>query len=143
MKTIDQIRQQFDDIAKKDIIGFKREVLGAYLKEQYKPEHVDSVLKLSEDVVIKELLSYLDFAFGKAINHRWISAGRSVEKLATMAWVLDRKDLLEFAENENNYPMYGVPVLKRFAQAFDVIPPQEIINWADGESCTPNCNKGC
>jgi hypothetical protein len=140
MKTLDEVRAAFNAEGG-DMFGFGKEVLGTYLPENY--EDKDKIPDFEEEVVRNDMLDYLDFAFGKALDHRGLSAGRSVIKLAKWAWILDRQDLVDFAEDESNYANYGVPVLKRFAQAFDVKMPDSIIAWEDGEACEPGCSMGC
>ena len=153
MRTIDEVRARFKELDEhkkdpnkgiEDFLGFQRESLMQFLPECWELEgRRDQCPALTEDNVRSALVDYLGFAFSKAINHRGISANRSVDKLKTWAWVLGRNDLVEFADDKSNYQNYGVPVLKRFAQAFDVAPPDFIKNWPDGGPCEPGCEQGC
>ncbi len=142
MRTLEQVRERFDKSLTEDtFLNFRIEVLGAYLAD--KLEDPTKVLPLTEEAVKAELLDYLDFAFGKAINHRGISASRSIQKLSTWAWILDLDDLVAFAEDDKNYPQYGVPILKKFAEHFEIEMPEAILDWPDGKPCVPNCDEGC
>jgi len=137
VKTLDEVRNRYNQkLADGKFLDFSTEVLGVYLVEGQEK-------LLNEKFVTEELLSYLNFAFGKAIEHRGISASRSVQKLTEWAWILGLDDLVEFAQDDSNYPNYGVPVLKKFAQHFNVIPPEEIVRWPDGEPCGSSCTQGC
>ena len=65
--------------------------------------------------VLTDAATYLDFAFGKALDHRGISACRSVQKLTEWAWLMGHDDLAERMARDENYPQYGVPALQMFA----------------------------
>jgi len=115
-----------------DMFGFQRDVLMSCLameflepflkdggrKSMEEEGWVDPVF--TEEVIRKHMLDYLEFAFDKCMGHRGISASRSVQKLGEWAWILGRDDLLAFAENDGNYPQYGAPILKKFAEEFGV-----------------------
>jgi hypothetical protein len=142
MKTVEEIRKRYAEDDDQDMFGFGKQVFGDYLVECYKDEHKDKVRELNQEEMQKELIDYLGFAFGKAIDHRGLSAMRSVIKLSNWAWMLERQELHDFARADGNYSCYGVPILKRFAQAFDVPIPEEIAKWEDGKPCKPDCD-GC
>lgn len=142
MKTVEEIREHCAKDDDQDMFGFGKQVFQEYLPECYKEGHEDKVRELNQEEIQKELIDYLDFAFGKAIDHRGLSAMRSVIKLSNWAWILGRQELYDFARADGNYSCYGVPILKRFAQAFDVPIPEEIVKWEDGKPCSPGC-EGC
>lgn len=83
-----------------------------YIKEGCEPD------PLTEEAVIEEMRGYMEFALGKAYNERGISASRSVWKYVQWLWVLEDKELLAFAEDDDNYPMYGMPVLQRICDKY-------------------------
>ncbi len=142
MRTLDEVRTKFDQsLAEERMMNFEVEVLASYLAD--KLTDPSEVRPLKEEEVKAELLDYLGFAFDKAINHRGISASRSVEKLAAWAWVLGLDELVAFAADDKNYSYYGVPVLKKFAAHFGVEPPLAIQNWENGKPCEPDCIQGC
>ena len=72
----------------------------------------------TREAVLLEAEAYHRFACVKARDQRGISAGRSVLKLTAWAWLLGEDDMVGFAEDDDNYPAYGAPILKRFAEHF-------------------------
>lgn len=91
--------------------------------------------------VRREFETYLDFAIGKALDHRGLSAHRSVEKLNAWSWLMGHDEPIE-----EPYPTYGVPILKALAERHDVPWPQgneDLDRMARGEPCRENCNEGC
>lgn len=89
------------------------------------------------------LRDYLPFAFDKAINHRSISASRSFLHITNWLWLMERDDLLAFAEDDTNYRYYDVPILKHVARALGVPLPDAIESWQDGKACREGCDAGC
>ncbi|MEU6022602.1 hypothetical protein [Micromonospora sp. NPDC047134] len=95
---------------------------------------------------------YLTFAIDKILDHRGNSASRSVEKLAELAWLLGRDDLAS-AVDEADYPMYGAPKVKTFADGLgwpfidgldDPDVRQMLTRMAAGLECDPGgCTRGC
>jgi hypothetical protein len=146
IRTIEEVRARYKEKQEKPkLLDFSSEVLGVYLPEGWQPGHEDNAKEypLTEEAVRAEAVKYLDFAFGKALDHRGISAGRSVQKMAEYAWLLCLDEAVAFAEDDSNYPNYGVPVLKHMAKALGVGMPPEIEKWEDGAACTPSCEEGC
>lgn len=132
-----------------DIFGFEREVLISSLDFA----HAQEFLKLEDGAWCPELTQndrlmamkvYLAFAWGKARDHRGISASRSVTKLSTWAWILGN-DELALAMQEGPYENYGCPALKMLADYYDLPVPkdQEIQNMIAGVACVPGCEEGC
>ncbi|MBF9134724.1 hypothetical protein I0C86_38210 [Plantactinospora sp. S1510] len=95
---------------------------------------------------------YLEFAIDKILDHRSGSASRSVQKLAELAWLLGRDDLVT-AMDDADYPMYGAPKVKTFADGLgwpftDAIDDPELrqmlARMAAGHECDPDgCAWGC
>lgn len=73
---------------------------------------------LTREAALLEAEAYHRFACVKALDQRGISAGRSVMKLTAWAWLLGEDEMVAFAEDDDNYPAYGAPILKRFAEHF-------------------------
>jgi hypothetical protein len=143
IRSIEEVRTRFNDETRQraDVLGFGSEVLGVHLQEALKEGSTAD--PLTEEFVKAEAIRYLEFAFGKALDHRGISAGRSVQKLREFAWLLGMDEAVAFADDENNYPNYGVPVLKHMARALGVTIPPDIEKWEDGAMCNPHCEEGC
>lgn len=95
---------------------------------------------------------YLTFAIDKILDHRSNSASRSVQKLAELAWLLGRDDLMS-AMDDADYPMYGAPKVKTFADGLgwpftdrldDPELRQMLTRMAAGHECDPDgCTQGC
>lgn len=120
-----------------------------WLKDDAFQADFDEVAAAEADVQ-KVATAYLDFAVGKAVNHRGLSAGRSVSHFRAWLWLIlpdDQFDLFENAE----YSQYGVPKIKAAAQLLDAesvwdamvkIDP-ELARMAEGDMCRPGCDEGC
>ena len=123
IRTIEEVRERFKALnAKPTFLDFSPNVLAPFLPEGWKEGHEDNTkdYPLTEEFVRGEALKYLDFAFGKALDHRGISAGRSVQKMKEYCWLLGLDEAVAFAEDSENYPNYGVPILKHVAKALGV-----------------------
>lgn len=154
MRTQQEIRARYDSIDPvDDFFGVRREELVFCLDY----EHASDLLKAgitpdqwnpytSDDEVLLHARDYLVFAVEKAINHRSLSASRSLDHLTEIAWILGRDDLaaelvaLPFA-------MYGAPALERFAAAIEFRPADmdtdTFKRMAAGEPCVEGCDEGC
>lgn len=97
-----------------------------------------------DESVRKQIRGYMPFAFEKAINHRGISAGRSVNHYQSWLWLIGDDELSKFADNtDSNYQNYGVPILKKIAEAYMIeLPKSDAFEcMARGEMC-PGCHRG-
>ena len=144
MKTIEQARDRLKELTKDaGPLDFGHQAIQIFLPECYKPEYADEHLPLSKEAVVKEIKDYLPFAVGKALDHRGISAQRSVQKLREWLWLLDEHDLFRFATEDGSYKNYGMPILKRIAVRFAIAISTEAMNWQDGLPCREGCDEGC
>lgn len=150
LRTEEEILQRARQTAKESCFGFGISDLCVYLpwslaREFYNPKaEVEwEQRELTREAVIEQMLEYLDFAFDKALDHRGLSASRSIEHMRSWLWLLGDNELLEFADRSSSYPNYGVPILKRIAIKYDKTMPKGILDWADGEGCRPGCDEGC
>ncbi len=140
--------------AKSDMFGFALGVLVNYLDFEHarpflKPEATADDWRAagcpkSPDAIEPDLREYMEFAWGKALDHRGLSASRSIDKLAEWIWLMCRDDVsaaFELAE----YPQYGVPKLHIACTMLGLpIPDNDAIKrMAEGESCEPGCRNGC
>lgn len=134
-----------------DVLGFARTVLIEALDyEHARPflrpettadEWAESGTSASENAA----RAYLAFAIGKIRDHRGISAGRSVDKLREYAWLLGRDDVVA-AMDAADYPQYGTPKVKAFAEGMGWEWPTgdaELDRMADGDPCRDDCDEGC
>lgn len=86
----------------------------------------------------------LPFALGKILNHRGISASRSVDQLTEYAWLLGRDDVVQ-AMQDAAYPQYGAPKVKAFGEGLGLEWPgtEPMRRMADGLPCSDDCWQGC
>jgi len=145
MKTVEEIEEKYNYLNQEDnrgdMFGYQREIMSDFIPSCYKSE-VDCP-PLTRMAVEEKMLDYLSFAFDKAIDHRGISAQRSISKMGAWLWILDEEELLVFIRDHNNFINYGMPILKKIAQKFDRSIPDEAKNWEDGKPCEPGCDIGC
>jgi hypothetical protein len=94
--------------------------------------------------VAAEARAYLRFAIDKISNHRGISAGRSVDKLAEYAWLLGQEHIVDDMIAAE-YPQYGAPKIRAFALGMGWPWPDDewLRRMVDGAPCRPDCQEGC
>jgi len=139
-----------------DLFGFREEVLLAALDFAHARQFLrPGVTAADWDQRVDHesyAMAYLEFAIGKILDHRSISASRSVDKLAELAWLVGRDDVVA-AMQTAGYPMYGAPMVKAFADGFgwaftdavdDSDDRQALTRMARGQQCDPDgCRQGC
>lgn len=152
MRTQDEIAERYRAVESTDVFGFQREVLiesmdfehaQPYLKPEVTAEQWVGA-RLTDGEVLKAAGEYMEFAWGKVIDHRGISAERSVQKITEHAWLLGRDDVM-IAIVKAPHAQYGAPKLKVACEAFGwPIPDDDAIRrMIDGEPCRPGCDEGC
>ena len=139
-----------------DLFGFREEVLLAALDyahaRQFLPGDVCASDWHQQTDHEAYAQAYLEFAIGKILDHRGNSASRSVDKLAELAWLACRDDVVAAMESAD-YPRYGAPKVKAFADGFgwafadavdDPDARQALARMAGGDECDPRgCEWGC
>ncbi len=150
-RTQDEIVERIRAVEDDDFLGFRREVLiihgldFEHAREYLAPETTAEQWKAAVPAdLLRAATEYYDFALGKILDHRGISASRSVDKLTEYAWLLGRDDVVAAMEAAD-YPQYGAPKVKAFADGFGLAwPDSEVMTrMANGEPCTPTCAEGC
>lgn len=151
-RTQSEIVARFREVRER-FLDFESEVLAGYLDYDHARPYLtadttrESWAEAQDDPAqAREAAgAYLEFAFGKARDHRGISAIRSVQKLSGWAWLLGHDDLAEQMRRDENYPRYGVPALVLFATTLDLPVPDDpgLQRMATGQPCTPDCSEGC
>jgi len=66
------------------------------------------------------------FAWMKAFDERGISASRSIAKLGAMMRVLNRPDVADVLEDNENYSMYGRPALRKACEMLNITCPDDL-----------------
>jgi hypothetical protein len=132
-----------------DVLGWSRDVLLGGLDYEHarpylKPEITEAQWTEATANVETEARNYLAFAIGKIRNHRGISASRSVDKLRAFAWLLGRDDVVA-AMDAADYPQYGAPKVKAFAEGmgWDWPDHADLGRMAQGLPCEDTCADGC
>lgn len=152
-RTQDEILARFQAIEEYDFLGFRSEVLAEAMTAETLRPLADPDANLSDhkpidaEAVARE---YMVFAVGKIVDHRGISASRSVEKLTEYAWLMGRDDVIAAMEAVE-YEQYGAPQVRAFAETLGWPWPGEVANdelkmldrMANGLPCRPDCEDGC
>lgn len=92
--------------------------------------------------------AYIPFAIGKALNHRGLSAIRSVAHLSAWVWLNCTDEEFERWEKAP-YEQYGMPKIKLacellgFPGTWQAQASETAERMADGQPCEPNCESGC
>lgn len=150
-RTQPEIRARFDAVRPVDVLGFKAEVLAECMSfEAAEGIRKDGITaeEWGDPPTLEQLTvtarEYLGFAIEKIQGHRGISASRSVAKLEEYAWLLGRDDIVK-AMDEADYPQYGAPKVKAFAEGMGwwADPGEILARMADGLPCEDECVEGC
>ena len=105
-------------------------------KEKWKPE--------KQQNVIREMKKYMEFALGKALDHRGLSASRSIEHYKVWVWLLGDGDYEKIAWDD--YRNYGMPILRQICEKYNFTFPTNdkmAMRMSEGELCTEDCEEGC
>lgn len=153
MRTSEEILQKIKDSYSDDMFGFATSALIEFLPfDLAKPFLVETakeeewkVTPSTHEAIVAVMRDYMAFAWDKVWDHRGISAGRSVEKMAAWAWMLGDDDLVAQIVDDANYPQYGAPALAIVCRKFDFpIPDVEGLHrMIRGDTCEPGCDMGC
>lgn len=158
-RTQDEILARYREVAEADVFGFRRDVLASTMTADALRQAGVTVedalaaelpmLDTAEKVTF-EATEYLKFAIGKIIDHRRISATRSVDKLTEYAWLSGRDDVAK-AMGEAEYAQYGAPKVRAFAEGM-ALPFLEdapdfgrtaLDRMSAGMPCYDGCDQGC
>lgn len=152
--TQDEIVARIRNIEKHDFFGVQSEDLiraldVAHAQEFLKKEYLDAWKASADEEILSYAREYLKFAVDKAVEHRGLSAGRSVDHYRAWVWLLEPERYEEFEAVP--YPNYGAPQLKAaatilgFTDEWDRLAAlnPEIVNMAAGKPCEPDCVEGC
>lgn len=152
MRTQEEIVERILKSQKEDIFGFATEVLvfeldfenaKQFLNKDTTKETWDEDRSKQADT-LTEAKNYMVFAWGKAQDHRGLSAGRSLTKMTEYCWLLGKDDVI-LATQSVGRSMYGCAQLKVFSEALEVPVPTDAAtqNMIKGIECQPGCQEGC
>lgn len=125
------------------MFDFRNEVLVPYLsyemarelltEEGQKKYDEDKSAWIKNDSLkdcVQDFLDYMTFAWGKAVDQRSLSASRSIQKLGSWLWLLNREDLEELINKDELYNPYGAPALIAVCEQLGVEVPKEVIEFS-------------
>lgn len=97
---------------------------------------------LTAERVHEVAVGYLPFAYGKASDHRGISADRSTQHFRAWLWLIG---LLPDDWDSTEYANYGTPLLFKAATALGQPLPTDpdLVRMSQGLPCEPGCDGGC
>lgn len=136
MKTLKEIKERILDGSPTNSLMIQLSSghpLCIFVPEFIKDEYQHDVLEITEENIIAKMKDYIEFAFGKAYGCRGISSSRSIWKFTEWLWALE-DDLLEFAEDDDNYEMYGIPILRKISEKFGFTDPYPIYEYKGNET---------
>src|SRR5512135_535321 len=155
MRTQQEIIDRISYISKRDFFGFESTDLMCALdfenakpflkdepkvtKEQWESPEEDGTTSRTDGGVRKQIVDYLVFAFGKALDHRGLSSSRSIDHFKAWLFLLGDDELLAFTENDANYPQYGMPCLVAIAKKYapSAIPDDpDVARMGAGKPCS-------
>jgi hypothetical protein len=157
VRTQEEILERYRKVQENDIFRFQASALLPYLSREQVEEFVKpgsdlaswEMFPLERSDVVAEIKEYMAFAIDKAINHRGISADRSIVKMREWAWILAKDDLLAEIDAAG-YVNYGAPKLKVICDHMgwgwadmDGLSSPEFTAMASGRPCQTDCSLGC
>jgi hypothetical protein len=156
MRTPQEIVDRIKKVQPDDMFGFQLgdllpylpwEQAKEFLNEEGKKEFEGGKWKYEEPTkenITKVVREYMEFALGKAENHRGLSAGRSIEHFKAWIWLLGDEDY--GAINWDEYENYGAPILRQVCERYGIPFPMDnkgLERMSRGLSCREGCDEGC
>jgi hypothetical protein len=133
MRTHAEIAERVRELAAdrySDFFGVHISRLIEALPFSYATEHLSDILRdgvepwevvpATREAQLAEARAYMPFAWGKMVDERGISAGRSIDHFRGIAWLMGDDDMVAFLNDDSNYPHYGRPMLERLCEAYDL-----------------------
>lgn len=118
------------------LFSFDKEVFVDYLpleeaKKFLTEESAKAIKEWNQITTIEEaaqdFLDYMNFAWGKALDKRGLSASRSIEKLGAWLQVMSRPDLATLIDTNSLYNPYGAPALIAVCKNMGIKIPEELV----------------
>lgn len=99
----------------------------------------------TDESVHAEIVRYLAFAWEKALDHRGLSAARSIEHMRAWLWLLGDHELLAVTHDDDRFPQYGAPILAAISRKYGAAIPEgdRAARMIAGDKCCATCNEGC
>lgn len=152
-RTPEELASWYAARRRADQFGFEAETVVPYLPFALARPYLRSdvaesnwrPISLNGADVREQMRSYMEFAWSKVINHRGVSASRSVTKLATWCYVLGDDEAEAICRDESRYSQYGAPILAYLCDRFGFDRPANdaVARMARGQPCRDGCTEGC
>jgi len=131
MRTQKEILDHIKKVEKDDFFGTETKDLICFLDyENAKDFLKDGVTKeaweelqqsLTKEHISKVITDYMEFAWYKANNRRFLSAGRSIDHMQAWTWLIDDKFYKKLKKSrKKNYKYYGKSLLVMICEHFNV-----------------------
>lgn len=93
----------------------------------------------TEENIKEDMADYMKFAWGKAEDHRGLSANRSIQKMEAYTWLLGIEDAVDW----DQYTPYGAPILASLCERFELPIPysEELGRMIQGLACRDDCTE--
>lgn len=160
MRSVEEILERIRYESDRDILGLSIGDLISVLtfeeaesirNEDATKEDWGKVSSKDCEDVKRQLIDYMSFALEKCVNHRGISASRSIGHMRNYVWLMEDDEALVFVEDDSNYQNYGAPMLKYLSDRYgfdykSVLDETEIkmfLNMSKGLPCGLGNDCGC
>ena len=150
-ETIEQYRKEEKEVFSfaEDLLEFvtfeaaKEFIEPKLLKDYESGKEKWTFTKPTRANILKKIRDYMEFALGKAEDHRGLSAERSIEHFKHWVWLLGDKDYKTI--DWENYTNYGTPILKQICEVYEIDFPEDnhkLVSMSQGKKCDIEC-EGC
>jgi hypothetical protein len=157
MRTHEEIVARIKDSeSQASLFNFEPDVLLPFLDFEHvkpflKPEVTEELwnkdfIPATEEAILSQAKDYMaSTGWDKVINHRGLSANRTIQKMAAWMWLMGNNALVAMCDDDMKYPMYGAPILAAICECYGWPIPAEpgIQNMIQGRKCVPDCEEGC
>lgn len=126
VRTQQEIKERFEKA--NDVFGTQRGDLLGYMEFDFakpflKEDYVSEVQAGKEEWEVDtdpkyEILNYLEFAYGKALGERGLSAARSMLHFKTWIWLESKEFYSDIIDDMEDYDNYGIGVLDKISKHY-------------------------
>ncbi len=128
-------------------IGKSKQAAQLALKEVEYQLSFDRAGVSTPDVMLGDFFEkYEQTVKAKLRPKSWIRYRAIIDHFRAWLWLMEDGDTLAFAEEDNNYPNYGAPILAKICEKYGFEKPESVAaqRMAQGLECDPDgCPCGC
>jgi hypothetical protein len=106
------------------------------------PEDIERVVPLEPDAIREEVADVVDSAWWEVPDHHGFTPRTCIHECAAWLWLLGEDALAEWCQDPANWPMMGVPVLRRVAEDLS-LEDRHTGEWEDRMARGEPCGEGC